>query len=76
MSKSDKCCYGCDEREMGCHSWCERYKRYLEKNEVIKARKRADADYHGYANGVVADRKDARAKLRKNRAGMSSPTGR
>lgn len=25
-------CYGCDERVVGCHSSCERYKEYHEKN--------------------------------------------
>lgn len=76
MAKDSKSCYGCEEREMGCHSWCERYKRRCEKNEAIKAKRRAESDYRSYASGVVVNRKDARAKLRKSRSGINSPTGR
>lgn len=29
-------CYGCDEREVGCHSECEKYKEYIAENEKRK----------------------------------------
>ena len=32
-------CYGCTEREIGCHITCERYKEFVEKTKQIsKAR--------------------------------------
>ena len=24
------CCYKCEDRELGCHSSCEKYKEYIE----------------------------------------------
>ena len=45
-------CKGCEERQIGCHSSCEKYLDYKAKAEEIAKRQRADAhhgrDYKGY----------------------------
>lgn len=31
-----KVCYKCEERTLGCHSTCEKYKKAVEENEKLK----------------------------------------
>ena len=32
-------CYGCTEREIGCHATCEKYKKFTDKlQQISKAR--------------------------------------
>lgn len=35
-------CKGCDERIIGCHGKCEKYKNFSIKNEIMKRRKSKD----------------------------------
>lgn len=35
----DNCCFGCVEREIGCHATCEKYKEFTDKlRQISKAR--------------------------------------
>lgn len=47
-------CKDCEEREIGCHSVCEKYQDYFKRNEERKQRirdsKKALTDYRGYVN--------------------------
>ena len=76
MAKPDKCCLGCEDRAVGCHSDCERYKRYCAKNEVRKARKREDIEVRSYLHEHVAKNMDFSAKAKRDAAGRSKPSGR
>lgn len=38
--KNDVPCYGCNEREMKCHSVCDKYKEYKERKEQINQQNR------------------------------------
>lgn len=47
MKKPQAPCLGCKDREVGCHSKCERYKEYAElakKNREIR-REMGDKEY-------------------------------
>jgi len=37
-------CYGCEERVVGCHSFCDHYKEYVRKNEAKKKKEREEKD--------------------------------
>lgn len=45
-----KCeCKGCTERTVGCHSTCEKYKRFKEQNDEIREKKikaKSEEYYH------------------------------
>lgn len=55
-----QCCYQCPDREIGCHSVCERYAAYRE--EVEKARKQREHDAN--CRDVFAERYYRGAKHR------------
>ena len=44
MSAKIKCCWHCREREVGCHSYCERYSEERKEqdryNDLVNAEKR------------------------------------
>lgn len=48
MTSSIKCCYKCEDRHLGCHSECERYKqereRYEKQKEIEKKAKERHMD--------------------------------
>lgn len=35
-------CFNCKDREIGCHDWCDRYRKFQEINEQIKRSRRVD----------------------------------
>lgn len=48
-------CKDCKDREIGCHSKCERYKEFVEENEKLKKHAKATTpprltkwSWHGY----------------------------
>ena len=42
-------CQGCNERKVGCHSHCEKYKKWLEQhNRLKKEAKRNEKRYYDY----------------------------
>ena len=41
-------CYKCPDRSLGCHSRCEKYKAYNEKQEQIKRSHDGDRRYMEY----------------------------
>ena len=75
MARHNKCCLGCDEREIGCHSWCERYERECKKNEARKARQRQEHEVDHYIHNVTADKLDHAAKHKRDRSGIHKPSG-
>jgi len=36
------CCYKCQEREIGCHAHCGKYREFQKRNEEIRKKKRLD----------------------------------
>lgn len=76
MSKEFKCCLGCTEREVGCHSWCERYERMKARNEAVKAKQREDAEARAYSSNTYRDRMDDCAKRKRKNRGLIKPSGR
>ena len=75
MSKPDKPCLGCTERELGCHDWCDRYKRAKAKDEVRKARQREDIEVRSYFHENVVKNMDFAAKAKRDAAGRSKLSG-
>lgn len=47
-----KCdCKGCEDRYVGCHSVCEKYKKFQEENEKFREKLKWDkGDYITYHN--------------------------
>lgn len=41
-------CYGCEKRQLGCHSKCEDYKKYKKYLEKIRAKERLGVIYREY----------------------------
>ena len=35
-------CYGCENRKVGCHSKCKKYKEYCIKKDVINKKKKIE----------------------------------
>ena len=71
MKKREIPCYECKEREVGCHSRCERYKEWRAwKDEAKLAEDKARvAEYQGrgYAIGVIEKNKKQKKLSIKNR---------
>ena len=59
-------CKDCKDREVGCHSRCEKYKREKTKHERLKAINESDKDYRAYRREQRDKRIKANAK-RKNK---------
>lgn len=38
ISKYKSSCCGCQERKLGCHGTCEKYKAFIDKNNEWKAK--------------------------------------
>ena len=65
-----RCCYGCEDRKVGCHSECERYinekKIYDEKRELVQAEKNAKMlAYKASVEGIQRMQKNRRLRRRK-----------
>ena len=49
-------CKGCEERHQGCHAGCSRYKMWAEERaeqrEKIRATRRKEWDFYGYASSL------------------------
>ena len=55
-------CKECDQREIWCHSTCERYKDYLYILEIAKAKKYADIQHRSFEVNGILNRKRKYAK--------------
>ena len=57
-------CYNCSDRDIGCHSRCDRYKATYAENEARKAaiREKAALDTIVYQMNVEASKKRKRRK--------------
>lgn len=57
MSRIKSPCYKCEQRYVGCHSYCEAYKNYRKENaqirSVIKSAKARNADITYYVVKAV-----------------------
>lgn len=42
-------CKGCENREVGCHSFCEKYKEAKKMDNRIKWRRRIRSEYARYS---------------------------
>lgn len=62
-------CKGCQEREPGCHSRCEKYKRESEIWEKEKARRRMEQEVRSYTRDAISKSTNAQAVRRKNSPG-------
>ena len=40
--KGDTPCFGCGDRQLGCHSKCEKYKEFQARNAKIRKRNQLD----------------------------------
>ena len=64
-------CKDCPDREVGCHSVCEKYKREKAEHERIKAAQEKERDIIGYKANLFdklqaqAHRKAKRTKFRR-----------
>jgi hypothetical protein len=54
-------CKDCQERHLGCHSTCERYKLYLERGNAIKRARFEEAQQNRVS---IAHIRSAQRKLR------------
>lgn len=55
-------CYGCKERKHKCHSTCEQYKEFIEKNEIAKKERKQEEAVKVYQ----VDQKNKSLKERRN----------
>lgn len=46
-------CKDCTERELGCHSWCEKYKNYVKLNEEIKRLRHKEIEKSCYISETI-----------------------
>lgn len=53
-------CYQCDEREVGCHSECGKYKEYIAENEQRKEEHRKN---YAVNDVLYAYKKDKYSRL-------------
>ena len=66
-----RCCYGCEERKVGCHSTCERYLKEKEeldsiREEKYKRQERSNLIWDTYLQGLK-NMKNFRAKNNEKR---------
>jgi len=47
-------CWGCQDREPGCHGRCEKYREYAEKNREARKRRLENAEA---VNSVIQSQK-------------------
>lgn len=43
-----KCCYKCQERILGCHDYCEKYKDFRKVIDKANKKRRIDNDFLGH----------------------------
>ncbi len=55
-------CKGCESREVGCHSFCEKYKEAKKMNNRIKWRRRIRSEYARYSARMFFEHKDRIAR--------------
>ena len=60
-----KACHKCEERYIGCHSECSRYKAEQEENERVKAIANADRDAIAYDYQAAMKRNNKRVMAKK-----------
>ena len=53
-------CKDCQDRKVGCHSVCEKYKAFQESREVALKNKRAYSDANRYMAESIAKRRRRR----------------
>lgn len=53
-------CKDCTERHVGCHSDCEKYLKFVEENEKLKAIKRKNQPMRLNSNGTMYTPKKGR----------------
>ena len=63
-------CKDCVDREPGCHSWCESYKREKKRLAKIREARDKDRDIVDYRYTMVANAKAKSAKNKKKRRGI------
>ena len=64
MTSSIKCpCKDCEEREVACHSTCEKYKKYKEKLAKLPKDKREDVYLSYFANVIFRGRKKKNERI-------------
>ena len=60
------CDRNCPDREVGCHSKCEKYKKFLEENEVRKKQIAETKEANSVINGYNPNKKNlSSSKMRK-----------
>ena len=60
-------CYGCEERSLGCHSDCEKYKEWKEKHDERQAEIRMRRDKERRADNTLITLKENAKKRRGDR---------
>lgn len=50
--KRKNCCYKCDDRKVGCHSCCKKYKKFKEKLDDEKREIAKERQYERINNGT------------------------
>lgn len=57
MSRPQGPCYKCADREIGCHSTCEKYIEYQADNELYKEMVRMARNYHSRIAGYESEKR-------------------
>lgn len=65
MGGGIKCCRGCHERVVGCHSWCKRYLAEKKKHDEYVEAVRAGNDASYYVIGQYDKAREKAAKKKK-----------
>lgn len=72
MKKNDSPCYGCKEREVGCHANCERFaawkKAHMDEQCRIRTQIENDNIYYNYCAASIRKYKKQREHGRKRKS--------
>lgn len=66
------CCYGCEDRKVGCHGTCEKYieecKQWKEQKDFLKAKNANVVGYSNFSYNNVMHSGAIRKKAYKNKS--------
>lgn len=60
-------CYGCADRKIGCHAFCERYQQEVSESKAIKDKQKYEIDYRCYQAETRIRLNERTAKLKRRK---------
>lgn len=60
-------CYGCADRKLGCHAFCERYQQEVSESKAIKDKQKEETAYRAYEIETRIRLNERTAKLKRRK---------